>query len=98
MLNNGLPMLDLTHENLLLEPVSIPRLTKAGNRHLRCALFMPALSAIRHNVNIKAFYNHLLDKGKNIRHLCRHAKVVTRYLWYPKNWTTMVLSFMLLLS
>ena len=25
---------------------------------------MPALSAIRHNVNIKAFYNHLLDKGK----------------------------------
>ena len=75
-----------------------PRLTKAGNRHLRCALFMPALSATRHNVNVKAFYNHLLDKGKNTRHLCRHAKVVTRYLWYPKNWTTMVLSFMLLLS
>ena len=41
-----------------------PRLTKAGNRHLRCALFMPALSATRHNVNVKAFYNHLLDKGK----------------------------------
>ncbi len=27
------------------------RFTKAGNRHLRCALFMPALSAIRHNIN-----------------------------------------------
>ncbi len=45
------------------------RLTKAGNWHLRCALFMPALSATRHNVNVKAFYNHLLDKGK-IQGIC----------------------------
>ena len=40
-----------------------PRLNKAGNRYLRAALFMPALTAIR-NHNIKAFYQHLLDNGK----------------------------------
>ncbi len=50
-----------------------PRLTKTGNQHLRCALLMPELSATRHNANVKAFYNYLLDKGKNARHLCRHA-------------------------
>lgn len=38
-----------------------PRLTKAGNRHLRCALFMPALSAIRHSPHVNAFYRHLTD-------------------------------------
>lgn len=38
-----------------------PRLTKAGNRHLRCALFMPALSAIRYSPHVNAFYRHLTD-------------------------------------
>jgi transposase len=37
------------------------RLSKAGNRHLRCALFMPALSAIRYIPHVKAFYQHLTD-------------------------------------
>lgn len=41
------------------------RLSKAGNRHLRCALFMPALSAIRYIPQVKAFYLHLTDeRGK----------------------------------
>ena len=41
------------------------RLSKAGNRYLRCALFMPALSAIRYIPHVKAFYQHLTgDLGK----------------------------------
>lgn len=38
-----------------------PRLTKAGNRHLRFALFMPALTAIRFSPHVSAFYRHLTD-------------------------------------
>ncbi|MCK5876001.1 MAG: transposase [Candidatus Marithrix sp.] len=71
-------------------------MTKAGNRHLHRALFMPALSAIRHNVNVKTFYNYLLDKSK--MQVCCHAKITARYLWNFKNWTTMILSFMLFLN
>lgn len=40
------------------------RISKAGNRHLRRALFMPALVAIRHNPYFRAFYSELLAKGK----------------------------------
>lgn len=41
-----------------------PRISKAGNKHLRRALFMPALVAIQWEPNINAFYEHLLDGGK----------------------------------
>lgn len=40
------------------------RITKVGNRHLRAALYMPALVAIQHDPNVKAFYNKLIAKGK----------------------------------
>ena len=40
------------------------RISKQGNARLRAALFMPALSAIRHDPNVKAFYNALLARGK----------------------------------
>jgi transposase len=40
------------------------RITKVGNRHLRAALYMPALVAIQHDPNVKAFYNKLLAAGK----------------------------------
>ncbi len=40
------------------------RITKVGNRHLRAALYMPALVAIQHDPNVKAFYNKLLTAGK----------------------------------
>jgi transposase len=40
------------------------RISKAGNRHLRRALFMPALVAIRHNPYFRAFYRELLTRGK----------------------------------
>jgi transposase len=40
------------------------RISKVGNRHLRAALYMPALVAIQHNPNVKAFYNKLVAAGK----------------------------------
>ena len=38
-----------------------PHLSKAGNRYLRLALYMPALSAARHEPNVKGYYNHLIE-------------------------------------
>ena len=40
------------------------RISKAGNRHLRRALYMPSLVAVRHDLHLRAFYRHLLDNGK----------------------------------
>jgi transposase len=40
------------------------RISKVGNSHLRAALYMPALVAIQHEPNVKAFYNKLIAAGK----------------------------------
>ncbi len=40
------------------------RISKAGNAHLRRALHMPALVAVRHDPHLRAFYEHLLARGK----------------------------------
>lgn len=40
------------------------RISKAGNAYLRTALFYPALSAVRHDPNAKAFYEALVGRGK----------------------------------
>jgi len=40
------------------------RISKTGNRHLRRALYMPALVAVRHEPHLRAFYRHLLAQGK----------------------------------
>lgn len=40
------------------------RISKQGNRYLRAALYMPALVAIKHEPNVKAFYEKLLGRGK----------------------------------
>lgn len=40
------------------------RISKAGNRHLRRALYMPALVAVCHDPHLRAFYQHLLARGK----------------------------------
>jgi transposase len=40
------------------------RISKAGNLHLRRALYMPALVAVRHDPHLRAFYEHLLARGK----------------------------------
>ena len=40
------------------------RISKAGNRHLRRSLYMPALVAVRRDPHLRAFYEHLLASGK----------------------------------
>jgi transposase len=40
------------------------RISKTGNRHLRRALYMPALVAARREPHLRAFYQHLLGRGK----------------------------------
>ncbi len=41
-----------------------PRISRGGNRHLRRALYMPALVAIRHDSFVRGFYQRLLRRGK----------------------------------
>lgn len=40
------------------------KISKRGNSHIRSALYMPALSAIRSNKKLKEFYNRIVDKRK----------------------------------
>ncbi len=40
-------------------------ISKKGNKFLRKAVFMPALSAVRHNHKMKELYKRLVSKGKN---------------------------------
>ena len=40
------------------------RISKAGNRYLREVLFFPAMVAYRHDPNVKAFYEMMINKGK----------------------------------
>lgn len=40
------------------------RISKVGNRHLRRALYMPALVAVGHDPGFRAFYQQLLARGK----------------------------------
>lgn len=41
-----------------------PRISKAGNRYIRAALFLPAFAAIRHDCYVRAFYERLIGRGK----------------------------------
>lgn len=41
-----------------------PRISRGGSRHLRRALYMPALVAIRHEPYLRAFYQRLRARGK----------------------------------
>jgi transposase len=41
-----------------------PRISRAGNRHLRRALFMPTLSAVRCDPHMKAYYQALQTRHK----------------------------------
>ena len=40
------------------------RISRAGNRHLRHALYMPALVAVRRDPHLKVFYETLLSRHK----------------------------------
>ena len=40
------------------------RISKAGNRYIRQALYLPALSAKAHDPYVKGFFEHLITHGK----------------------------------
>jgi transposase len=40
------------------------RISRAGNRYLRRALYMPALVAVRHDAHLRAFYHALIARHK----------------------------------
>jgi transposase len=40
------------------------RISKAGNKHLRQALYMPALVAVQHDPHLRSFYEKLQTRGK----------------------------------
>lgn len=50
------------------------RISKAGNRPIRAALYMPALSAKQHDPHIRAYFRHLVANGKKpLQAACGHA-------------------------
>jgi transposase len=54
------------------------RLSKAGNVYLRAALYMPVMSAVRHDVRAKAFYEALTGRGK--KKMQAQCAVMRKYL------------------
>ena len=56
--------LDPAHQTSGTSVHRASRISRAGNHHLRRALYMPALVAIRHDVHIKAFYTSLVARHK----------------------------------
>ncbi|HEV2716680.1 MAG TPA: IS110 family transposase [Terriglobales bacterium] len=59
--------LDVRHYSSGSSVRRLPHLSKCGNRYLRRALFMPALVASRFDPSLRAFYQHLLARGKRKR-------------------------------
>lgn len=54
------------------------RLSKAGNAYLRGALYMPAMSAVRHDPRAKAFNDVLVSRGK--KKIQAQCAVMRKYL------------------
>lgn len=58
------------------------RLSKAGNTYLRAALYMPALSAVRHDRSARAFYQSLIARGKKkLQALCAVMRKYLMGIW-----------------
>jgi len=56
--------LDPAHEMSGTSVIKASRISRAGNRHLRRALYMPALVASRCDPHVKAFFDSLLARKK----------------------------------
>ncbi len=56
--------LDPRHFNSGTSVSKRTRISKAGNRYVRQALYMPALSAKAHDPHVKGFFEHLIANGK----------------------------------
>jgi len=57
-------------------------ISKAGNKYLRAALYMPALVALQHQPNVKAFYEKLVRAGKKkMQAVVAVMRKLLRCLW-----------------
>jgi transposase len=56
--------LDPVHQHSGTSVHKLSRISRAGNRYLRRALYMPALSAVRWDPHMKAFYELLQTRHK----------------------------------
>ena len=56
--------LDPKHSESGSSVQATPRISKAGNRYLRAALYMPALVAVRYDAAAATFYRRLQQRGK----------------------------------
>jgi transposase len=56
--------LDPKHHESGSSVQATPRISKAGNRYLRAALYMPALVAVRYDASAARFYLRLQQRGK----------------------------------
>jgi transposase len=56
--------LDPVHQQSGSSVHKLSRISRAGNRYLRRALYMPALVAVRWNPHLKAFYELLQARHK----------------------------------
>ena len=56
--------IDPRHETSGTSVARKPRISKTGNKYLRCALFMPALVARHHDTHLRAFADRLQARGK----------------------------------
>lgn len=56
--------LDPKHSTSGRSGQATPRFSKAGNRYLRAALYMPALVAVRYDTAAATFYRRLQQRGK----------------------------------
>lgn len=64
--------LDPRHNESGTSVAKKPRISKAGNKYIRHALYMPALVASCHEPHIKGYYRHLIENNglKKLQALC----------------------------
>lgn len=60
-----------------------PRLSKAGNAYLRAALYMPVLTAVKHDPLAKAHYERLQTNGKTkLQAICALMRKYLTGIWH----------------
>lgn len=65
------------------------RISRAGNRYLRRALYMPALVAVRHDPSLRAFYQALIARHKaKLQALIAVARKILHALFGMFRWGT----------
>jgi len=61
------------------------RISRKGNSHLRQSVYMPAISAIKSNPNLKSYYDRIIEKGKpkkvGVIAVARKLLLLIYFLW-----------------